>query len=94
MVRALREVKLAAIQTKVYTMSLKLFIDLTCGGITHPAQTHVVAALLQIQGLQELLHCLGKGTHEHNHYHTHTHTLKSFQLLYRVGTSTETATAQ
>lgn len=25
---------------------------------THPAQPHVVAALLQLQGLQQLLHCL------------------------------------
>lgn len=57
-------------------MSLKLFIDLRCGGITHPAQTHVVAALLQIQGLQELLHSLSKGTHLHKH--THTHTLSLF----------------
>ena len=53
---------------------LKLLISLRCCGSTHPTQTHVVAALLQIQGLQELLHSLRNGTHVHKHTHTHTHT--------------------
>lgn len=34
-----------------------------CGALTHPAHSHVVVALLQVQRLQQLLHHLGKPTH-------------------------------
>lgn len=47
----LRGVKLAVFQSKGLFI-WKLFICLRRGGITHPTQTHVVAALLQIQWLQ------------------------------------------
>lgn len=39
--------------------------------LTHPTQTHVVAALLQVQGLQQLLHSLGKDIHEQKHQCLH-----------------------
>lgn len=57
-----------AIHSKcLFNTFLKLFICLWCVGITHPAQTHVVTALLQIQGLQKLLYSLSKCIHAHKH---------------------------
>ena len=41
---------------------------------THPAQPHVVAALLQVQGLQKFLHSLKRRTHIYTLTKKHTHT--------------------
>lgn len=47
---------------------LRRNIKLACF-LTHPTQTHVVAALLQIQRLQQLLHSLGKDVQQHQCLH-------------------------